>query len=351
MTLPKITCFFILFTLFMSIGNSQSTIYYEDCNTLDGWTNTGAQFHGLINVGGDHKWYSVDPITPEDDHTGGGNCFYVNGNAIYQDAWVNHYILYRIESPVINIKGHDNCVLEFWMQLRSEVDNWDGAFIDWSHDGVIWTQFTNSKICPDYDGKMSRNDASTPYFKMLKPAWFNYRITWTRVLIDLSEIDDVKNFQLRFTFHSDEYEVYQGWAIDDIKILSTSIPVVKGNGNLVKKNDNSPKEGNNTDFGKVKMGTTAVRKFSFYNPGPAPLQLTGIPFVKATGDGFLVIKQPSTKVVEAGSSVSFDVQFTSGMPGIATGIVNGSVTIPCSTDSLFCDPQPYTFAIKANSVY
>lgn len=333
---------FLLLAAWTFSASAQTTLFFDNCNTMGNWTNTGRIFPA--NSPG-YNWLSVDPTVPTDDHTGGGNCLYVNGNSNYVTAGAGNYILYRIESSAINLSGWNNTRLEFWMQMRSETGNWDGGFVDWSHDGVTWTQL-NSELCVPYDGNMSNNASSTPFYPNLKPAWFNFRTTWTRVLVNLSAIDNVPSFYLRFTFHSDEEAMDRGWAIDDIKIVSVAMLQLQGN-NLVIPLNNVPAAANNTDFGGCSVGQTIDKEFYIHNTGESPLTLTGTPYVTVTGTGFSVLAQPAVGVIAPGQSVPFTVRFQPS----TVGNFNGTINIPHSDIYSACNvPNPAVYNIKASSL-
>lgn len=344
-------CLCLLLVLFFPQKNlclCQTTAYYDNCNTLGNWTNTG-KIYPSNRTG--YNWLAVEPIVPFDDHTVGGGCFYVNGNSNYLEAHSGSYILYQIISPVIDLKGYNDCRLEFWMQMYCENSNWDGGFLEWSYNGTTWVQVTDAQMCIPYDGKMSQNPRSTPFYPGLKPAWFTLRKTWTRVLVDISAFDNVKTFQLRYTFHSDEAEDNRGWAIDDIKIVSVAIPQVKGKNKVISNHDDSPSPTDDTNFGNVDIGKPTVRTFSIYNIGEAPLTLSGGPYVSVTGEGFSIVKQPTTNVISPGGSVNFDVQFSPGASGASPGLVNGIVSIPNSDIYSSCDSlNPYHFSIQASGM-
>ena len=321
---------------------AQTTLFFDNCNSMGNWTNTGRIYPA--NQAG-YNWLSVDPTVPTDDHTGGGNCLYVNGNSNYVTAGAGNYILYRIESSAINLSGWDNTRLEFWMQMRSETGQWDGGFIEWSHNGVNWTQL-NAELCVPYDGNMSNNASSTPFYPNTKPAWFNFRTTWTRVLVNLSAIDNVPAFYLRYTFHSDEEAMDRGWAIDDIKIVSVAMIQLQGN-NIVIPGNNVPVASNNTDFGGCSVGQFIDKEFYIHNTGESPLTLTGTPYVTTTGTGFSVLTQPATNIIQPGQSVPFTVRFQPG----TVGNFNGTISIPHSDIYSACTVvNPFVYNIKASSL-
>jgi hypothetical protein len=350
MTLLKTYFFSLAFITFSMVSYAQTVVYYEKCDVLGEWQNTG-KIYPEKTAG--YNWLAVKPKTPSNDHTGGGGCFYVNGGYGYAEAHNPNYILYQIKSPAINLSGYDNCRLEFWMQMRSEVEGWDGGYLEYSTDGSAWTSTTSKIMCVPYDGNMSQNNSSTPFYNRKKPAWYNYRTKWTRVVIDISAVDNIKTFYLRFTFHSDEAEDNIGWAIDDIKIVSIAKPQVSGNGAVIEHKDKSPVADDHTDFGNIAIGDSVIREFTIKNIGEAPLTLTGSPFVTVTGSGFTIVSQPVKSVLDAGETTKFKVKFKFfGEDGLAPGIVNGTISIPNSDDYSTCNPpNPYTFAIVANGTY
>jgi gliding motility-associated-like protein len=329
---------------------AQTTVFFDNCNTMGGWTNTGGIYFAGSNTpystAAAYSWQCVDPILPPDDHTVGGNCFYTNGNSYYMEAGAGSYILYRLQSPAINLSGYNNTRLEFWMQLRSEVPSWDGAFVEVSTNGTTWTQLTPPQLCLAYDGNMSQNASSTPFYPYLKPAWWNPRTTWTRVMADISAYDNVPVFYVRFTFHSDEAAYDKGWTIDDIRIVSIAQAQVQGNNVVIADNDLTPATADFTDFGSVAIGNSLTHTFYIHNTGEAPLTLTGTPYVSITGTGFSVVNQPSTNTIPAGGFVTFDVQFAP----TTVGTINGTINIPNSDNYSSCNPpNPYNFAIRGRN--
>lgn len=339
----------VFFVLSTSISFSQKEIFYEKCDVLGSWQNTGKIYPALTTG---FNWLAVKPKVPSNDHTGGGGCFYVNGGYGYAEAHNPSYILYQLKSPAIDLSGYDNCRLEFWMQMRSEVDGWDGGYLEYSTDGSSWTPTTSKIMCVPYDGNMSQNKSSLPFYPKKKPAWYNYRTKWTRVLVDISGADNVKTFYLRFTFHSDEAEDNIGWAIDDIKIISVAKPQLLGNSKIIEHKDKTPILDDHTDFGNVEITDSVVREFTIKNAGEAPLTLTGSPYVSVTGEGFTVVSQPTKSVLAKGESTVFKVRFKFGEDGLATGVVNGTISIPNSDDYSSCTaPNPFTFTITANGIY
>lgn len=334
---------------FAAIG--QTVVFFDNCNTMANWNNTGGRYNTAnvqIATGAIYNFQSVAPVVPPNDHTGGGNVLYTNGNTPYMQAGALNYLLYRIESVPINLTGYDNTRLEFWMQLRSETGNWDGCYVEWSHDGVNWSQIPANNLCLAYDGPMTLNPSSTPFYPLLRPAWFNFRTQWTRVLADISAWDNVPAFYLRYTFHSDEALSDHGWALDDISIISVAIPQVQGNNIVINHNDLTPQIPDGTDFGAVPIGGTGVQTFCIHNIGESPLTLTGNPYVQIIGSAdFTVISQPANNVIPPGGSECFQVQFAPTTVGTA----NATISIPNSDDYSQCSPpNPYRYAVRGQSL-
>ncbi|MFZ9700064.1 MAG: gliding motility-associated C-terminal domain-containing protein [Flavobacteriales bacterium] len=326
----------------------QTTVFSTNCDVLGGWTNTGRRYPS--NQTG-YNFQAVVPVVPLNDHTPGpgGGVFYTEGNNFYQQAGSQHYILYQLESPSINLTGYNDTRLEFFMQLRSETGNWDGGYIEWSTNGGASWILLNQEICPNmsYDGNMSLNPSSTPYYFLTHPAWFNFRTVWTRVLVNVSAYDNLPNCKVRFTFHSDEAANDRGWAIDDIAVVSVARIEVHGNGINIPPVVNVPNVADNTDFGQTSIGNPIIKTFWIVNPGESPLTLTGTPPVTVTGNGFSVVSQPSPTVVPAGDSVSFQLQFNPTQ----FGLVNGQVFIAHSDSYSVCNPlNPFRFNIRGDVV-
>ncbi|MCF7858280.1 MAG: S8 family serine peptidase [Candidatus Cloacimonetes bacterium] len=170
---------------------------------------------------GTDLWYNVDPTSPSDDHTGGGNCFLTNGNTDYVAT-----ATYILTSPAIDLSQTNNNTLSFWMWLKAESD-YDGGFIE-LYDGTNWIADVNSLLSQNYDGDLSTS-YSNPYGGSL--AWSYDRSSWTLVTVDLSTYSN-QDFKFRYKFGSDSTIFEQGWAIDDVVVFGeiTAIPG-QGSGN------------------------------------------------------------------------------------------------------------------------
>lgn len=194
---------------YISISDTNYTFYLnDDCNISTGWQMTG----------GTANWQNVDPTTPNDDHTIGGNCFITEGNTQYgtQESYI-------LTSPSIDLSSATSCELSFWMYLSQEGVNYDGGFIE-LFDGSTWNTVDNAYLDPDYDGTLATGDLN-PYAGL--PAWYNARPNWTKVTVDLegAGYDGISNFQLRFKFGADKYsQGNTGWAIDDVVVCRLDIP-------------------------------------------------------------------------------------------------------------------------------
>jgi len=194
---------------YIVINDTTTVMHLDDnCNINGSWVMNG----GLAD------WMNVDPSTPPDDHTIGGNCFITNGNNDYGTS--NSYIL---TSPPVDLSGVSGCELTFWMYMEQEGQNWDGGFIE-LFDGSVWNTISSSYLDPAYDGTLS-SGYSNPYGG--SEAWYTDRTSWTKVSVDLSGAgyDGKSNFQFRFVFGADNYgQSKTGWAIDDVCISTNIIP-------------------------------------------------------------------------------------------------------------------------------
>ncbi|MEM7705284.1 MAG: choice-of-anchor D domain-containing protein [Pseudomonadota bacterium] len=115
---------------------------------------------------------------------------------------------------------------------------------------------------------------------------------------------------------------------------------VQGNGNAIADGDTTPRATDNTDFGKVLVGSSPVsRTFTIRNEGTGMLTLTDD--ITVPGAGFSVV-QPASDSIPPGNAVTFEVSFDTEIIGVTAALVN----IPNDDD----DENPYTFAVRANAV-
>ena len=122
--------------------------------------------------------------------------------------------------------------------------------------------------------------------------------------------------------------------------ISTSPEInVQGNGATIANNSTVPSTSNGTNFGSTTTTGNITRTFTIQNTGGEALTLTGAP-VTISGTNaadFSIVAQPSSSIA-AGSSATFDINFTPGALGTRTA----SVSI-ANNDS---DENPYNFAIQ-----
>ena len=121
---------------------------------------------------------------------------------------------------------------------------------------------------------------------------------------------------------------------DNVSILlgGTAEINVQGNNTDIADGDTSPSIDDDTDF-----GAASTRTFTIQNTGNAALTISSI---VSSDRAFVVSGAPSS--VEAGSSASFDVAFTTN------GDAFQSATITINSDD--CNKGVYDFVVKGNSV-
>jgi len=119
---------------------------------------------------------------------------------------------------------------------------------------------------------------------------------------------------------------------------------VLGNGVSIPSGDVSPSFSDNTDFGTHNFctPTTITRSFTIQNTGATGiLNLTGSPSVAISGSAdFTVSVQPTSATVAPSGSVTFEISYTSTLPGIQHATVSITNNDP--------DEAPYTFSLQAD---
>lgn len=135
------------------------------------------------------------------------------------------------------------------------------------------------------------------------------------------------------------YKVDQ-YPMESQQTVGSAAIAVKGNGVAIANGDDTPQEGDNTDFGNVIVdGATKVNSFTIFNIGTADLTLTNTPKVLIAGHAgdFTVTAVPGSPV-EHGGSTAFSITFDPTVMGVRTALV-----VIANTDN---DDNPFVFSLK-----
>lgn len=84
-------------------------------------------------------------------------------------------------------------------------------------------------------------------------------------------------------------------------------------------NDSTPTEDDGTDFDRTRLGHIDKQIFKIANPGLAPFNLSGTPYVEiggANAGDFTVLTQPAAGTIAPGASQSFTIQFSPSAVGL-----------------------------------
>ena len=112
------------------------------------------------------------------------------------------------------------------------------------------------------------------------------------------------------------------------------------NEEIIANHDDSPNPSDGTDLGSVDSSHILKSLFEIVNPGLAPFNLSGTPYVEIGGPNasdFKVLNQPSESLFAPGATRSFTIQFTPGAEGLRVA----TVTIYHSDGSLqLAPPNP-----------
>jgi hypothetical protein len=111
----------------------------------------------------------------------------------------------------LNLAGANAAELRFWSKWNIEAE-YDFGIVQVSTDnGVTWTALK---------GKYASQGSGDVKQPLYSPGYDGVKHTWVEEVIDLSGYIGKQNLKLQFDFESDAYAHYDGWYIDDIRILS-----------------------------------------------------------------------------------------------------------------------------------
>lgn len=146
--------------------------------------------------------------------------------------------------------------------------------------------------------------------------------------------------------NSDDNENPYEFAIQGTGVVFAPEINVQGNGQDIASGDLTPSVADFTDFGSLDVASqTQSYTFTIQNTGNAALALAGSPLVEVTGENaaeFTVTAQPASASIDAGSSLTFTVQFDPSAAGLRTATIR-----IVSSDA---DESPYSFAIQGTGV-
>lgn len=179
-----------------SYGNH--TVFEDDFSTDKGWTGYGSggwdRGSATASIGCSGGQDPAQDHTPTADNyiigTYIGGCY---ANSMAQTYWLT--------SPVIDCSGFSNCTLDFWSFSGCESMSWDRCYID-IYNGTSWTSvFSNTSSFSD--------------------------LSWTHKSYNIPTNAITPDFKVRFGLGPTDGSVtYQGWNIDDLKIICTgSVPI------------------------------------------------------------------------------------------------------------------------------
>lgn len=130
------------------------------------------------------------------------------------------------------------------------------------------------------------------------------------------------------------------YPMESQQTVGSAAIVLKGNGVAIVNGDDTPQEGDNTDFGNVIVdGAAKANSFTIYNTGTADLTLSGTPKVSLSGHtgDFSVTAVPGSPIESAGST-AFTITFDPTASGVRTALVSIA-----NSDAA---KDPFTFSLK-----
>jgi len=139
---------------------------------------------------------------------GGANCWATTLTEAYPD---NGRLV--LQSPVFSFKKVDEPLLSFDLFYDSEED-WDGMIMEYRVKDQDWVKIGTQK-----DGFYNNNnETENADWKLGLPWWSGSSSDWERKNIKVKELAGKEGVSFRFRFYSDQYEHFEGAAIDNFSI-------------------------------------------------------------------------------------------------------------------------------------
>ena len=116
-------------------------------------------------------------------------------------------------SPLFDFSGAEQVALSFWINTYAE-PGYDGFIMEASMDGTTWTKIGDTKsgfYTTAYDGAA---DFGATF-------WSDYSAGWKKKEIVLNQYRD-KKVIFRYRFSSDDSQVYEGVALDDFEVTTST---------------------------------------------------------------------------------------------------------------------------------
>jgi hypothetical protein len=110
----------------------------------------------------------------------------------------------------LNLVGANAAELRFWTKWNIEADYDYGIVQASTNNGVTWTALK---------GKYTSQGSGDVKQPLYSPGYDGVKHTWVEEVIDLSGYIGKQNLKLRFDFESDPFTHYDGWYIDDLRVL------------------------------------------------------------------------------------------------------------------------------------
>ncbi len=118
---------------------------------------------------------------------------------------------------------------------------------------------------------------------------------------------------------------------------------VRGNGVSIADGDNASTVTDNTNFGNVRVSTSATNQFVIFNTGNLSLSVTGITITGTNSADFVLVSPPTFPLsIAPGNSQTINIQFTPALLGTRNATVNIA-----SND---CNEATYDFAVSGTGV-
>ncbi|MDX2189002.1 MAG: LamG-like jellyroll fold domain-containing protein, partial [Bacteroidota bacterium] len=295
-------------TVLQSLGNFSNFVFFH--------TN----FYADLNT-----WYHIAVVY---DGTLGSNQLKLYVNGALQDQ-TNCTVNLEANNPAnVYLGGYDAS----GNGLNSGANS---RFLNGKMDEVrFWNRArTSGEIAANYNSTFNTSVSGLVAYYKFNQGIINGNNQAVNTLVDESgnKIDGtLNNFALTQNSASN-------WASGAIDGLASQVKV-SGNSNIIAINS-APSATNNTDFGGIALGGSAIKTFNISNIGNTLLGISSVNISGPNAADFTVVSNPITSLSVAGT-INFDINFTPLSGGVRNAIVNVLTNDP--------DDAVYTFSITGS---
>ncbi|MEO8166891.1 MAG: T9SS type A sorting domain-containing protein [bacterium] len=211
----------------------------NDNPNTGGWGWTTGVYGGSIN-----EWVKGTPAkTQITGAHSGANAYVTKLTGDYSNNQKSY-----LQSPIMNFSSLGGApTLSFWHNFSMEANDWDAAVVEFSTDGgTVWRRVDSTLgtgatfNTPNSIGWYNSSSVNGSVTNLINPPKFALKSTayagnssgWIQSMTSLVGLAGLSDVRLRWKFGTDVSNTdggpYDGWAIDDVSITTTPLPIQLG---------------------------------------------------------------------------------------------------------------------------